>query len=63
MIVTSLLSSLCDHFDFRPTRGWGGNAALCTVAVYECWAVCSVAHQKKSVIGCSMPNRLSLEAF
>jgi hypothetical protein len=33
-----------------------------TVAVYASWGICSITHQKKSVIGCSIPNRLSLEA-
>ncbi len=32
-------------------------------AVYVSWGICSITHQKKSVMGCSIPNRLSLEAF
>jgi hypothetical protein len=41
----------------------GANAVPYTVAVYASWGICSITHQKKSVIGCSIPNRLSLEAF
>src|SRR5262249_33804156 len=29
--------------------------------VYPPWGICSIVHQKKSVIGWSMPNRVSLE--
>src|SRR5262249_26849835 len=32
------------------------------VAVYASWGTCSITHQKKSVIGCSIPNRFSFEA-
>ena len=47
---------------FQPTRERGANAVPYTVAVYASWGICSIIHQKKSVFGCSIPNRLSLEA-
>ena len=31
-------------------------------AVYVSWGICSIIQKKKSVIGCSIPNRFSLEA-
>ena len=31
-------------------------------AVYVSWGICSITQKKKSVIGCSIPNRFSLEA-
>ena len=35
---------------------------LFTVAVYASWGICSITQKKKSVFGCSIPNRFSLEA-
>ena len=31
-------------------------------AVYVSWGICSITQKKKSVTGCSIPNRFSLEA-
>ena len=33
-----------------------------TVAGYASWGICSITQKKKSVTGCSIPNRLSLAA-
>jgi hypothetical protein len=32
-------------------------------AVYASWGICSIAQKKKSVAGCSIPNRFSLAAI
>jgi hypothetical protein len=31
-----------------------------TVAVYASWGICSITQKKKSVVGCSIPNRPSV---
>jgi hypothetical protein len=33
-----------------------------TVAIHASWGICSITQKKKSVVGCSIPNRFSLEA-
>src|SRR5262249_32676454 len=33
-----------------------------SVAVYSYWGICSITQKKKSVAGCSIPNRFSLAA-
>jgi hypothetical protein len=40
----------------------GGNAVPYTVALYAFWGICSITQKKKSVAGCSIPNRFSLAA-
>ena len=44
-------------------RFGSADAVAYTVAVHASWGICSITHQKKSVICCSIPNRLSLEAI
>jgi hypothetical protein len=44
------------------TRERGANALPYTVAVYASWGICSITQKKKSVVGCSIPNRFSLAA-
>jgi hypothetical protein len=48
--------------DARAAGERRANAVPYTVAVYASWGTWSIIHQKKSVIDCSIPNRLSLEA-
>lgn len=50
------------RFNFqRYRRSLQGRRAY-TFTAYASWGICSIVHQKKSVFGGSIPNRLSLEA-
>src|ERR1700722_1305065 len=51
------------HRATRPLPLFTGNDPGACRVLYASWGTCSITHQKKSVIGCSIPNRLSLEAF
>ena len=61
-----LLGESTCHFGrlgrLQPTREREANAVPDTVAAYASWGICSITQKKKSVTGCSIPNRFSLEA-